>query len=199
MADIVDVEGLTIRDVFALPLDSPPELAAGLKPEDFKQLEKKLSSLSQPIGWSVVQSQVAGVFSGALNTRVLDGWASAWTKYKDLKQDAEDSRKAPEAVVLSRLAEHSIESSLHPYVEVFLGSKMVQKIVFDVTLTTQLEGLLLELKNGCIVSIQLAKCEWKGSIATQAISLIERPLAKLNLPGRITLKHAIPLTSKADN
>ncbi len=196
MTDTVDVEGLTIRDVFALPLDRPPELAAGLKAEDFKELEKKISSLSQPISWSVVQSQVASVISGTLGAPVLDGWSSAWKKYKDVKEAAEQSRKSPQAVVLSPLAQHSIESTLRPYVDVFLGSKKVQRIDFKVTLTTQIEGLLLGLKNGCIVSIQLAKCEWEGSIAAKDITLMKRHLTELGLRGVITLRHPVSLTSK---
>jgi hypothetical protein len=101
--------------------------------------------------------------------------------------------------VLSRLAEHSIDSTFHPYVEIFLGSKRLQKITFDVTLTTQIEGLVLGVKNGCIVSLQLAKCEWTGSIATKGVPLVKRKLTKLDLPGRITLKRGIPLGSRNDN
>jgi hypothetical protein len=202
MSDIANaehIEDLTIRDLFALSADGPPEVAAGLESKDFEELNKKISSLSEPIPWSRVQSEVAGVFPAAMNTGLLDAWAYAWKKYQNLKDDVEESRKSPDAIVLSRLAEHSIDSTLHPYVEVFLGSKRLQKITFDVTLTTQIEGLVLGVKNGCIVSLQLAKCEWTGSIATKGVTLVKRKLTKLDLPGRITLKRGIPLGSRNDN
>src|SRR5438876_3554174 len=115
-----NVEDLTLRDLFALSPDHPVELAAGLKAEDFQDIGRKLSSLSQPIPWSHVQSEIATVVSGALNTSLLDAWASAWKKYKDVKADVEESRKSPDAIVLTRLAEHSVDSTLHPYVEVLL-------------------------------------------------------------------------------
>ena len=202
MSDIANgehIEDLTIRDLFALSAHGPSEVAAGLESKDFENLNKKISSLSEPIPWSRVQSEVAGVFLAAMNTGLLDAWACAWKKYQNLKDDVEESRKSPDAIVLSRLAEHSIDSTFHPYVEIFLGSKRLQKITFDVTLTTQIEGLVLGVKNGCIVSLQLAKCEWTGSIATKGVPLVKRKLTKLDLPGRITLKRGIPLGSRNDN
>jgi hypothetical protein len=194
-----NIEELTIRDLFALSPDSPPELVAGLEAKDFQEIEKKISSLSVPIPWNRVQSEVAGRISATLNTSLLDAWACAWKKYQDVKNDVEESCNSPDAIVLSRLAEHSIDSTLHPYVEVFLGRNMIQKITFDVTLTTQLKGLVLGLKNGRIVSLQLAQCQWTGSIATEGITLIERKLTELNLPGRITLKRGISLVSQGNN
>ena len=188
-----NLEELTLRDLFSLSADSPPEIATGLKAKDFDEIGSKIAALKEPIPWSRVQSEIAGLLSDALNTSVLEVWASAWKTYKELKQDAEESRRSPGAVVLSRLAEHSINSTLHPYVEVLLGREMLGKITFDVTLTTVIKGLLLGLKNGQIVSLQLAKCEWAGSIGTKGITLLERELAKLDLPGRINLKHGLSL------
>jgi len=188
-----NIEELTIRDLFALPLDSAPELASGLEAKDFGAINKKLAALSEPIPWSRVQSEIAGQISAVLNTGLLDAWACAWKKYHDVKADVEESRKSPDAIVLSRLAEHSIDSTLHPYVEIFLGPTKLDKIIFDVTLTTDIKGLILGLKDGRIISLQLAQCEWTGSIAVKGVTLIERRLTKLDFPGRITLKRGIPL------
>ena len=137
-----NLEDLTIRDLFALSPDSPSELAAGLEAEDYPAIEKAVSSLSEPIPWSRVQSEMSSVFSAALNTSLLDAWACAWKKCPDLKSDIEESRKSPDAVVLAGLAEHSVNSTLHPYIQVSLGPKVLQKITFDVTLTTQLKGVM---------------------------------------------------------
>jgi hypothetical protein len=79
---------------------------------------------------------------------------------------------------------------------VLLGPKLVQKVEFDVTLTTQIDGLILNLKGGCIVSIQPGKCEWSGSIAVDEAELIKRSLEQLELPGSVVLKHPIPLAAR---
>ncbi len=186
-------EDFTIRDLFGLSPDGSPELAAGIEAKDFQEVAKQVSSLPQPISWSRVQSEVAGVLSTALNTSLLDAWAHAWEKCQSLRDDVEQSHKSPDTVVLSPLVEHSIASSLHPYIEIFVGAKRIQKITFDVTVTTQLKGLVLGLKDAHIVSLQLAQCEWAGAITTQEVTLIHRELKKLDLPGRITLKRSISL------
>lgn len=188
-----NVEDLTLRDLFSLSPDSPVELSAGLKAKDFKDIGKKLSTLSQPIPWTHVQSEIATAISGALNTNLLDAWASAWKKYQDVKAAVEESRKAPDEIVLTPLTEHSIESTLHPYVDVLLGPTLVQRITFDVIVTTQLKGLILGIKNSCIISLHVGECEWTGSIGTHGVVLVRRKLTKLDLPGRIGLKRCIPL------
>src|SRR5450759_5055685 len=136
-----NIEAVSLRELFALPLDSPPELVAGLEAKDFENIDKKISALSEPIPWSRVQSEVAGQISAALNTGLLDAWACAWKKYQNVKADVEESCKSPDALVLTRLVEHSVDSTLHPYVEVFLGQAKLEKIIFEVTLTTNIKGL----------------------------------------------------------
>jgi hypothetical protein len=192
------VEDLTIRDMFAVPLDKP-ELAAGIEAKDFQDIQKQILSLPQPIPWSRVQAEVASIIPAMLNIRLLDTWAHAWEKYEGLKNDVEQSRHAPEETVLSPLAEHSIDSSLHPYVEIFVGPKKIGRIKFDVTLTTELKGLVLGLRNGEIFSLQLAQFEWTGTIATQGVTLVRRELKKVDLTGRITLKHGISLVGNSNN
>ena len=188
-----NIEDVSLRELFALPLDSPPELVAGLEAKDFENIDKKISALSEPIPWSRVQSEVAGQISAALNTGLLDAWACAWKKYQNVKADVEESCKSPDALVLTRLAEHSVDSTLHPYVEVFLGQAKLEKIIFDVTLTTNIKGLILGLKNGRMVSLQVAECEWTGSINVKGVTLVERKLTRIDVPGRITLKRGISL------
>ena len=131
--------------------------------------------------------------ASALDTSLLDAWARAWQSWQKLKDDADESRKSPAEIRLSPVASHSIESSLHPWVEVLIGPKSVQKIVFDVTLTTEMKGLVLGLRNGKIISLELAQCEWTGSIAVRGAKLIERKLKKLDLAGCIRLKRPIAI------
>jgi hypothetical protein len=189
------IEDLTLKDLLALTAgDIPdPSIHAGVDSEDFRTLQKQVSALPLPITWSHVQSEIAGVLSAALNTSLLTMWSHAWEKYQKLMDDIEQSRKSPDAVVISRLAEHSIDSTLRPYLEILLGSKKIQKITFDVTLTTKIEALELGLRKGQIMSLQLGEVEWTCTIQVGEVTLVNRELAKLPLPGRIELKRGIPL------
>ena len=190
-----DIESLTLKDLLSLsPGDIPePSVLGGVDSEALRNLQKQLSAQSLPIAWSRIQSEIAGVLGATLNTNVVTLWARGWTKYQGLMEDVKRSRQSPESVVLSPLAEHSIDSTVHPFVEITLGPKTIQKIYFDVTLNTHIEGLVLGLKNAHIVSLQMTKCEWSGTIQLETATLVRRPLAALSLPGCIELKHGIPL------
>lgn len=83
------------------------------------------------------------------------------------------------------LAEHEINSVLHPSVDVLVGPAIICELVFDVPLTTTLKGLLLTLQNGSITAIELGSCYCSGKIALQQIDLLKRELFTLELPGQL--------------
>jgi hypothetical protein len=188
---ITDPEQLTIASLFALSPDNPAELAAGLHDDHLGAISNAAKSLSEPVPWSSIRTEVAGAMAGALQTKVLGGWMSAWQKYRELKEKAEESRESPDIPFPCTLHEHTIESTLHPYVRVFLGQSLIQEINFDVTLETHISGLILSLQAGEIVSLQVGRCEWSGSIAMEGVQLIHRDLAQLDLPRAFVLKHPI--------
>lgn len=191
-----DLEELTVAELFALSRENPVELAAGLDGNYGNDLRKEAASLTEPVPWSSLRTELAAVMTDALDTKVIDGWVAAWQKCKEVTEKAEMSRNAPDTPFSCILLEHSIESTLHPYVKVLLGPKQIQKIDFEVTLTTEIDGVILNLKNGSIVSIQPGRCEWSGSIAVQEAELIKRSLEQLDLPGRVVLKHPIQLAAR---
>jgi hypothetical protein len=193
------IEDLTLKDLFTLPPGSlsDPELAAGVDAEDFRALRKQLAAQPGPIAWSLVQSEMAEVLSATLNDSMLSMWARAWAKYQRLMDDVERSRKSPDAVILSPLAEHSVDSTLHPYLEIFWGPKKIQKISFDVTLTTRFKGLILGLRKAQIMSLQLGECDWTGTIRIKDVTLFRRELRTLTLPGRIELRRGVSLGGPA--
>ena len=186
-----DFEEQTIASLFALSPESPAELSAGLDGDQFKEIAKEAKSLAQPVEWSAVRNDLASTMIGALDTKVIGCWASAWQKCAEVREKAEKSRNSPDTPVPCTLLEHSIDSTLQPYVEVYLGPKLIQKINFDVALETKIDGLILNMKGGSIVSLQIGQCEWSGSIAVQGVQLIKRNLTELDLPGRIVLKKPI--------
>ncbi len=186
-------EDLTIASLFGLSHNDSAELAAGLEGDSFRALADKAKALREPVAWRNVQAGLACAMAEALQTKLLAAWVSAWHTYNELKEKAERSRNAPSVAVTCTLEEHSIESSLHPYVKVLLGEKLIQRVDFDVALETEIDGLILNLKNGSIVSLQVGRCQWSGTISIQGTELLTRSLAELDLPGRIVLKNPISL------
>jgi hypothetical protein len=128
-----------------------------------------------------------------MHASVLATLANGWKHYTMFMEDVRRSRSNPEVEIVSAIAEHSIHSTLHPFVDVRLGGKTVHEIAFDVSLVTTIRGLLLGLKKGEIVSVELGDCEWTGKIAVAEVDVLERKLKKLALPGHLRLKQGIAI------
>lgn len=191
MSDNLDFEDLTVASLFALSADNPAELSAGLDSDDFKQVVTEAKSLSQPVAWNGMRTDIAKTMIAALDTKVISCWVSAWQKCREVREKAEKSRTSPATPISCTLIEHSIESTLQPYVGIYLGTKLLQKVDFDVALETEIDGLILNMKAGSLISLQVGQCEWSGSIGIQGAQLIKRSLTELDLPGRIVLKRPI--------
>ena len=185
-------EDLSIGDLFELCSGTEVEsdLKAGLGAEELGALRKALPKM---ISWSSVQDGVADSLMQALHVSVLGTLANGWKHYSMFMEDVRRSRSSPEVEIVSAIAEHSIHSTLHPFVDVRLAGRTVHEIAFEVSLETRMKGLLLGLKKGEIVSIELGECEWTGKIAVAQVDILERKLKTLSLPGHLRLKRGITI------
>jgi hypothetical protein len=185
-------EDLSIGDLFGVLKGEEAEgdLKAGLGAEELSELRKKVP---KTISWTSVQESVADSLAEAMHVSVLATLANGWKHYTMFMEDVRRSRSNPEVEIVSAIAEHSIHSTLHPYVDVQLGGKTVHEIAFDVSLVTTIRGLLLGLKKGEIVSVEFGDCEWTGKITVAEVDVLERKLKKLALPGHLRLKRGIEI------
>ena len=185
-------EDLNIGDLFKLCSGTEVEsdLKAGLGAEELGALRKALPKM---ISWSSVQDGVADSLMQALHVNVLGTLANGWKHYSMFMEDVRRSRSSPDVEIVSAIAEHSIHSTLHPFVDVRLAGRTVHEIAFEVSLETRMKGLLLGLKKGEIVSIELGECEWTGKIAVAQVDILERKLKTLSLPGHLRLKQGITI------
>ena len=185
-------EDLSIGDLFEIGTGEEAEgnLKAGLGAEELSELRKKVP---KSISWSSVQESVADSLGEAMHVSVLATLANGWKHYTMFIEDVRRSRSNPEMEIVSAIADHTIDSTLHPYVDVRLAGKTVHEIAFDVSLVTTIRGLLLGLKKGEIISVEFGDCEWTGKIAVAEVDVLERKLKKLTLPGHLRLKHGIAI------
>ena len=185
-------EDLSLGDLFAVVTGEEAEgdLKAGLDAKELSELRKKVPTA---ISWSSVQESVADSLAEAMHVSVLATLANGWKHYTMFMEDVRRSRSNPEVEIVSAIADHSIHSTLHPFVDVRLGGKTVHEIAFDVSLVTTIRGLLLGLKKGEIVSVEMGDCEWTGKISVAEVEVLERKLKKLALPGHLRLKRGIAI------
>jgi hypothetical protein len=191
-AAAVLTEDLSLSDLFAVVTGEEAEgdLKAGLDAKELSELRKKVPTA---ISWSSVQESVADSLGEAMHVSVLATLANGWKHYTMFMEDVRRSRSNPEVEIVSAIADHSIHSTLHPFVDVRLGGKTVHEIAFAVSLVTTIKGLLLGLKKGEIVSVEMGECEWTGKISVAEVDVLERKMKKLALPGHLRLKRGIEI------
>ena len=185
-------EDLSIGDLFEIGTGEEAEgdLKAGLGAEELSELRKKVP---KAISWSSVQESVADSLGEAMHVSVLGTLANGWKHYTMFMEDVRRSRSNPEVEIVSAIADHTIHSTLHPYVDVRLAGKTVHEIAFDVSLVTTIRGLLLGLKKGEIILVEFGDCEWTGKIAVAEVEVLKRKLKKVTLPGHLRLKQGIAI------
>lgn len=186
-------EALSVGELFSFTTDPSTEgMKSSLRVEDFPDLRKSVPRL---VSWTSVQSALSGSLRTALDTPLINVFADAWKLCATVRDDVKKSLKSPRSQVVLPLAEHEINSALHPSVDVLVGTAIICELVFDVTLTTTLKGLLLTLQNGSITAIELGDCYCSGKIALQQIDLLKRELFTLKLPGQLRLTKPIALSA----
>jgi hypothetical protein len=184
-------EDLNITDLLSFHASQSDEtLKSSLRVEDLPDLRKSVPRL---VPWSSVQSEVADSLHTALAVPVVDMFADAWKQYDAIRSDVKQSIASPQSRIESAVLHHEMTATLHPTVSVLVGKNSVYELVFDVTLTTVFQGLILVLQNGAITAIDWGTCDGSGEVAIKGIALGKRDLFKLTLPGRLNLKKPLAL------
>ena len=120
-------EDLSIGDLFGVLTGEEAEgdLKAGLGAEELSELRKKVPTA---ISWSSVQESVADSLAEGMHVSVLATLANGWKHYTMFMEDVRRSRSNPEVEIVSAIADHSIHSTLHPYVDVRLGGRRSMRL-----------------------------------------------------------------------
>lgn len=191
--DLHITETLSVGELFSFTSTQSAEgVKSFLRVEDFPDLRQSVPRL---VSWGSVQSALSDSLRTALDTPLINVFADAWKLCSSVESDVEKSLASPRSTVIASLAEHEIQSVLHPSVDVLVGAATVCELVFDVTLITTLKGLLLTLQNGAVTTIELGNCSCSGTIAIHQLDLLKRDLFTLKLPGQLRLKKPISLSA----
>lgn len=161
------------------------EAMAGLREKVFAQLTTK--------HWPNVVSGLADKAKDLFDVDI--GWllVNGWNKYEEIREYGDPEKYPPNETKLVPLGKHSMNIGYSPYLEVMFNDQPIAKIVFDASLTFDLEGFVLTIQNGKIMKVHTGSCEGKGKIEFKKHLLVERVLAKFALPGEFDLGEGINL------
>ncbi len=166
------------------------EAMAGLREKVFAQLTTK--------HWPNVVSGLADKAKDLFDVDI--GWllVNGWNKYEEIREYGDPEKYPPNETKLVPLGKHSMNIGYSPYLEVMFNDQPIAKIVFDASLTFDLEGFVLTIRNGKITKVHTGSCEGKGMLEFKKHLLVERALAKVTLPGAIDLGEGIDLRAKGN-
>lgn len=156
-------------------------------------LRAKLAKQFDGLRWSAVWDAVKGQLDRLLEIRFVDILLGAWTKYDALREYCDPDLHAPEETHLVPLVEHSVTSTHQPAVEIEIGELFREKIPFEIALTLNLSGMLLQVRGGKILKVYTGRCQGSGSVKCSGIVVFEKETSSIQLPGVMELGDGVAI------
>ena len=175
---------VTLREVFSLPANGVKDSA----PDRWQSFQTAVSKEVKTIKWPAAMPDVAGKICELFDVPVPNIFMLSWKKADDLRKILAESKKTPDATKFLELADHTIRSEHHPYIEAKVRNVPVKKIQFDVKLSFKLKGFVLKIKAGEIEEILTGRCEVEGKVEYAGLTIAEKKLSPINLPALCCFK-----------
>ena len=136
---------------------------------------------------------IEGVSKGletALDVPISSLLAGAWDRARELRAAMQQTRDSEKEAVLLPLLDHTITSEHRPYVDVVLNGTAIARLVFPLTVTFHLEGIVLRIAKGRIADVLAGQMTIKATLKFAEFVLIEKALPPITIPGALALVHA---------
>lgn len=174
-------------------LDGEGESLAALKGELKQQLPK--------VSFKAVEKEIAAKIGEVLDLGFSEVLLSGWKKYQGFQAYADPAQHPPEETILVPLAEHTIQSSHSPRVDVMIKNVLIGSIALEVQLSLALEGVVLKIQAGKILDIRAGTCQAAGSLQATLTSKVgnkellslDKQTPKLQLAGAIQLGDGVAI------
>ena len=178
----------TLRQAF----DVPDENTTGSPSHCWQDLQVRLEREVATIKWPATMPDLMRSTAKLFDIEIPDILVEAWKKSDEVQSMLEESSRAPEKDFELELADHVVTSEHHPRIEVRVQAKVVKEVAFTLDLQFDLKGGILEIKNGQIDAIRVGTCEVEGTLKYDDLTVAEKELGRIVLPGRMLLSRPKP-------
>jgi hypothetical protein len=139
--------------------------------------------------------EIAEKLEQMFDIRLIEVLASAWKHCEELSECADPTKHPADETISLPMVDHRIEEILGPRLDVIIGARPPIRIAFEITCGLELKGLVVKIQNAIVRTIRIGSCRATGSVKCEGVTLIQRETKEINLPGRIVLRHGIPIAS----
>ena len=182
---------VTLSDIF-LPAGEAVGMKAELDGKVIPDLAREIQELPD-IAWSGFNEEIQFAFAQALDIKLVDVVAGAWSKLKQLREYCGRKPEDPNKPFSVALAQHEVQSSHQPGIDILLGEKVIGRIVVDLELSLTLKGIVLSVRDDHIVAIASGKFAGAGAIKYRGATLIKKETDEYDIPGQWTFERPFPL------
>lgn len=174
---------MNLRDLLSLPDPAAPAEPSSRWQELQGQLGREIKTIKWPAAMPGLVTKIGELF----NVPLPDLLVASWKKAGALQGLLEESRKNPEKVMFLELAEHTVRSEYHPYIEIRIaGMPLPKKIEFTVQLSAGLKGIVLRITGGAITEIQTGHCEFEGKVQYANLTIADKKVGPIQFRGLST-------------
>jgi len=156
-------------------------------------LKQAFLEKARGIKWLDAFSEAEQKTGELLDIKITDILVRAWKKYVQLQKYSNKEKYPAEESILVPLSTHEIKSVHHPSLEIFIDDHPLGKMVFDLTVTLKLKGIILKIQDARIKKIRTGECRGMGVFKFGEIVLLKKESEDIPLPGSISLGDGIAL------
>ena len=185
----VTLADLFVRDVVDLKVRMPASGAIS----SIAALKSRLEQEGSKVTFQAALDAIEKGAHSLLNIRIEDILLPTWKKYLSLRKYLDKEKYPPEKVSLVPIAEHTVRSEHHPYIEFRINDQPAGKIAFCITVSLMAKGMILVIRDGRIWEIRTGECSARGSITCEGIPNAEKSSEIVPLPGAISFAEGVPV------
>lgn len=156
-------------------------------------LKSRLEQEGSKVTFQAALDAVVGGAHSLLNIRIEDILLLTWKKCLSLREYLDKEKYPPEKTSLVPIAEHTIRSEHHPYIEFMINEQPAGKITFCITVSLLAKGMILVIRDGRIWEIKTGECSARGTITCEGIPIAEKSSEVVPLPGAIRFSEGVSI------
>jgi hypothetical protein len=152
---------------------------------ELASVKDRLLSEALDLGWSRYLARgIALDMSPLLKVDMETILVNAWNKGRLLNKYLDEKKYPPGQKNYVTLSEHKISSQHHPYVQILVNGQPIPggRIVFNLTISLDLEEMVLMISDGKIKEIMPGKCQLEGTLKYRNFLIFEQKSREIALP-----------------